>query len=59
MRKFVYSPPLGVNSNPHGTIQHHDITAAYAKKARKVAETQVVKAGYRLAKLLNGIYGGP
>lgn len=58
-RKFVYSPPIGVNSNPHGTIQHHDITPAYATKARGIAERQVVKAGYRLANLLNGIYDVP
>lgn len=59
LRQFVYSPPIGVNSNPHGTLQHHDITPAYAQKARTLAESQVVKAGYRLAKLLNGIYDVP
>ena len=58
-RQFVYSPPVAASHNPDGTIQHHAITPAYATKARTIAEKQVVYAGYRLGKLLNGIYGGP
>jgi hypothetical protein len=57
-REFVYSPPLAPTQTP-GTAPKHLISPTYAKDSRKLADKRIALAGYRLAKMLNRVFGKP
>jgi len=46
-KKYAYRSPIGDDNGPF------QLTQAYKKKARSVAEDQIALAGARLAKMLN------
>jgi hypothetical protein len=51
-KTLVYAPPVSTDNDPTTTISPRP-DASYQSKALSAAQTQVVLAGYRLAKLLN------